>query len=305
MQVASCRLAEVALDSDPGPARHCDVGSRGLWHPGGVVLTLRGFDRIVAFSAISMAAMTPASGQATGPDPSRVVVLELFTAQGCSSCPPADRVLSRLGLDERIRGQVLPLAFHVDYWNVGGWKDPFSAAAWTARQYSYARALYVGSPYTPQLVVDGQREFNGSREERALSEIKAALDRPSATRVTLAARRETTPRQAVIVDVGAEVVESIDAGRLEVLVALVESGLATDVAGGENGGRTLQNDFIVRSLKTAFTLKPEAGTRGLRTFALTLRTEWRLENLSVAAFVQDTRSMRICGATAPVRLAGL
>ncbi len=259
--------------------------------------------RIVVLSVvIGVLASTAGGSSVAASDPSHLVVLELFTSQGCSTCPPADRVLSRLGVDEKTRDQVLPLAFHVDYWNAGGWHDPFSAAAWSARQYAYGRALQVDGVYTPQLVVDGRTQINGGQEQRARAEIEAALARPPAARVTLAAHHQPTPKPSVTVDVGAEVVDSVDAGKLEVLVAVVESGLVTGVARGENGGHTLQNDFIVRRLETALSMKAQAGTRGQRTLTLTLRPEWKTENVSVAAFVQDPRSMRIYGAAAPVRL---
>ena len=118
--------------------------------------------------APSVEAGTPAAPQPAAPEPARggptPVVLELFTSQGCSSCPPADAVLSKLGRDEKLAGRVIPIAFHVDYWTYIGWADPFSSADWTARQNEYARALKADSLYTPQLVVNGATHLNGSDE---------------------------------------------------------------------------------------------------------------------------------------------
>src|SRR6266850_6744481 len=103
------------------------------------------------------------------------VVVELFTSEGCSSCPPADALLARLA-DERLPGnvQLIALEEHVDYWNDLGWTDPFSSRDWTSRQYAYARALGNGNAYTPQMVVDGTVEFVGSRTQQARDSILKA-----------------------------------------------------------------------------------------------------------------------------------
>src|SRR5262245_48363920 len=149
--------------------------------------------------------------ETAGPSP-RVVVLELFTSQGCSSCPRADELLSRLGTDERTRALVVPLAFHVDYWNRIGWTDPFSSSEWSLRQADYCRSLRVDSPYTPQLVVDGQAEANGTDVRRVLGEIDAARERPPLARVRLSAQPAADER-TLVVDVEAEVVEGAPRAR--------------------------------------------------------------------------------------------
>ena len=122
----------------------------------------------------------PAAAPANGP-----VVLELFTSQGCSSCPPADRLLSKLGSDPKLAGRVIPLAFHVDYWDYIGWHDPFDAPRWSQRQQAYARAFHSNRIYTPQLVVDGHSECVGSEESEVLRRVRDALAAPlrSTTRV--------------------------------------------------------------------------------------------------------------------------
>src|SRR5262245_59154605 len=107
------------------------------------------------------------------------VVLELFTSQGCSSCPPADRVLSMLGSDPSLRARVVPLAFHVDYWNSIGWTDPFSSSAWSERQSAYAKQLALDSVYTPQIVVNGHDQLNGSDEDGIRRAIDAAAAGPA------------------------------------------------------------------------------------------------------------------------------
>src|SRR6185295_6297026 len=110
-------------------------------------------------------APAPAAGSSSAP-----IVVELFTSQGCSSCPPADRLLSTLRSDPR----VVPLAFHVDYWNYIGWTDPFSSARWSQRQQAYARAFASNRIYTPQLVVNGTSECVGSNEGEGRQRIAKA-----------------------------------------------------------------------------------------------------------------------------------
>jgi hypothetical protein len=224
-------------------------------------------------------------------------VLELFTSQGCSSCPRAEELLSRLGFAPETKGVVIPLAFHVDYWNQLGWTDPFSQRAWSLRQEAYARALGVEDGlYTPQLVVNGAAQLNGSDGRRALEAIDAALRRPAAARIELDARFEPSKR-ALALAVAAEVLTDVPPRKLELLVALFEGGLHTSVRRGENGGRTLRNDFIVRHLRTAFSMPGQAG-RQERELTIKLDRDWRRENLGVTAFLQDARSMRILGAVA-------
>jgi len=201
-------------------------------------------------------------------------------------------LLSRLGSDEQTRGKVVPLAFHVDYWNVGGWTDPFSAHAWTLRQEAYQLTFGVQS-YTPQLVVNGHTEVNGSNAPRVLAEIAADLQSQPGATISLTASRGEGSKPTVTVDVTAAVTEAFKARKLKAQVALFESGLVTAVARGENHGRTLQNDFIVRRFETAFTLEPKAGAHGQQAITLKLEPGWKLENLGVAAFLQDPGSMKI------------
>src|SRR5437764_14523810 len=111
--------------------------------------------RILSIAVLLSAAACQAAeplAQRLGPAP---VVVELFTSQGCSSCPPADQLVSEIAHDASLRGRVIPLTFHVDYWDRLGWRDPFSSAEWSRRQYAYVHALHVNSAYTPQIVVGG------------------------------------------------------------------------------------------------------------------------------------------------------
>ena len=222
------------------------------------------------------------------------VVLELFTSQGCSSCPPADRLLSRLVAESEAGGTpVIGLAFHVDYWNYIGWEDPFSSAQWSARQRKYAEALRASSVYTPQLVINGSRELVGSRETQVRQEIAEAAAQPAAARVSVAVG---TPRGGKVpVTVSAEVLRASKQPWV-VMVALVEHGLVTPVKAGENNGRELHNDAVVRSLVEAARLPGAAGSRWQGEVELALEGSPAGRRLGVVAFVQEARSLEVKGA---------
>lgn len=174
-------------------------------------------------------ASTPAAAAPAASD--GAVVVELFTSQGCSSCPPADRLLSELARDRR---DVIALAFHVDYWNRLGWADPWSTPAWSARQEAYARGD-GDRVYTPALVINGGGAVVGSRRA-AVTEALAQAPRLPA--IVGAAR---------IVGGAVEVAAAVPAGARGA-VAIVEDALVTRVAAGENQGETLRNDRVVRAL---------------------------------------------------------
>ena len=230
------------------------------------------------------------------------IVLELYTSQGCYSCPPADRLLKRLGQEASAHGHLLvPLAFHVDYWNYIGWTDPFSSKAWTVRQRRYARTLRQDTIYTPQLVVDGWRQCVGADERSVRREIERAAAVGSSGRIDL----EVTPKgdRAIEVRLSARLERRIDPKALEALVVVFESGLVTEVPRGENANKTLENEFVVRRLESAFTLAGNAGATGSGSLRIALDREWQPENLGVAAFLQDPDSLRIYGASA-LRLNG-
>jgi hypothetical protein len=221
------------------------------------------------------------------------VVIELFTSQGCSSCPPAERVLSRLGHDAKLQGRVVPLAFHVDYWDSLGWTDPFSSPDWSARQDEYSHALGLDGVYTPQAVVNGRTQLNGSDEGGILQAVASASREPGG-QVTVAVAPDGTNRLAV--DVTAETAAALGADSLDAVVVLYESGASTKVLRGENSGRQLENDFIVRRIGRAFSFKPSAGAKGQGRVTFDVDPKWNASNLGIAAFLQDRTSMRIFGA---------
>ena len=205
------------------------------------------------------------------------LVVELFTSQGCSSCPPADRTLSEIvaegGVGDRV---VVPLAFHVDYWNDLGWPDPFSLPAWTERQYDYARVLGGGRVYTPQMIVGGATDVLGSRVD---SIARAVADAPRQIAVTASATWDGDH-----VDVTATA-----PGDADVFVAVWEDGLRTKVPRGENSGSTLVGDHVVRRFERV----AAAGASGH--VAIKLDASWRA--VGAVAFAQRPGDRKIIGAT--------
>ena len=239
----------------------------------------------------------PGVPPAPGAEAGAPVVLELFTSQGCSTCPPADRLLSELGRGVAA-GQVIPLAFHVDYWDRQGWTDPFDSPQWSQRQQRYAHALTGDRLATPQLVIDGHGECVGSRRDEVLSKIAEARAQPPAAAVDLAigdpGRGGAHPRLRVKVTV--RVLRQTSSRDLDLWVALTQSGLVTQVKGGENATATLRDDFVVRRLEKAFTVRGRAGEQRTKELDLALDPSWPLADLAVAAFVQDPSSLVIVGA---------
>jgi hypothetical protein len=165
-------------------------------------------------------------------EPPRPVVVELFTSQGCSSCPPADALLTELARNPNI----LPLAFHVTYWNNLGWRDPFSLEAATDRQRAYQRSLHTDTIYTPQMVIEGQADIVGSDRASVATAIAHATISDPAKLTT------KTSAQGLQVDIGA------GQGEARILLIGYDSQHKTSVARGENAGQNLSETNIVRSL---------------------------------------------------------
>lgn len=225
------------------------------------------------------------STRAGGPAP---VVLELFTSQGCSSCPPAEALLGTWGLGQFTAGKLLPLAFHVDYWNDLGWVDPFSSADATGRQRDYARALGRDSLYTPQAVLGGQVDAVGS-DAKALRERLAALStRRAVTGLEISAARQGKSLKMTVETQGT----GAAGGDWVLCLAVFENGLVTKVPRGENRGRDLEGAFVVRSFQKAYPA-PASGV-----FSVDWDPAWDPARTGVAAFLQDRRSLLIDSAAA-------
>jgi hypothetical protein len=225
---------------------------------------------------------------AVAPAQSRTaVIVELFTSEGCSSCPPADNVLTRL---QRTLPdiEVIPLSEHVDYWNHLGWRDPYSASLYSARQQDYGRAFRIESVYTPQMVVNGQAQFNGSDQTRALQEIRKAADGPHAS-AQLTKLSEETVRLRV---------DNLPEGtrNADMFLAITESFIESDVHAGENNGRRWQQTGVVRSLTTLGHIDTKKAVSYMADAKININPDWKRSNVRLVLFVQDRATRRVIGA---------
>jgi hypothetical protein len=241
-----------------------------------------------------------AFSQSAGVPEDTPVVLELFTSEGCSSCPPADELLSHIGSSA---AGVIPLAYHVDYWDRLGWSDPFSSSQWTARQVVYIRAMELGGPYTPQIVIGGKWQCVGSDPRAVANAIAAARARPPAGLVTLRTSPPAAGSHKLNVRIGARMLRSTGDRALIVVLAIYENGLMAKIDAGENRGRKLSYDYTVRKIVPVFELNAAPGRALENEISVDLDPSWKLEHLGVAAFIQDENSLAIDGAAAQYLIA--
>ena len=239
----------------------------------------------------------PASGEdammktQTKPATGAVAVVELFTSEGCSSCPPADAALADLVRESATsKLPVFAIAHHVDYWNRLGWADPFSTASASRRQAIYSQTLGTEA-YTPQVIVNGATDVLGSDRRRLAAAVNASLARPASTTVDLKA--QLTPKESIAVDYA---VSSAAQGAV-LNVAVVESGLSTQVPRGENAGRTLRHEHVARAFVT---VPIDASKKG--SVNVPLPPGVRRDQLTVIAFVQDGTTLAVKGAAAATPL---
>jgi len=210
------------------------------------------------------------------------VLVELFTSEGCSSCPPADEVLARFEKTQPVAGvRIVPLALHVDYWDSIGWPDPFAAPAFTGRQRAYASAI-GGGVYTPEAVIDGRAQMTGSRGSSLESAIADAAKQPHASvGIDLAAGGTATIRVGAL-PAGA-------ASDAEVIVAITQDRASVKVLRGENSGRTLDHTAITKELKSLGSVGAQGGT-----LSTTVKPS---KDLRIVAFVQERASRKVLGAS--------
>jgi hypothetical protein len=215
------------------------------------------------------------------------VVVELFSSEGCSSCPPADQYLRDLDRAQSVKGvTVIALEEHVDYWDGLGWKDPFSQATFSARQHDYSAVLPDHRVYTPELVIDGHAVIEGGDEERAARDMLAS-SRERKARVQL-------DRSGARVTINVTQVPSgANDDPAEVWLAGTEANLSTRVERGENAGRTLAHAPVVRALRRLGVTTSE-GFHG--EVPLEVSSSWNPDAVRAVVFVQRARSKRIIGA---------
>lgn len=233
------------------------------------------------------------------PATSTTVLVELFTSEGCSTCPPADELLAALDRVQPVKGvQIIALSEHVDYWNRYGWKDPFSSAEFSQRQVDYMKALGTKDFYTPQMIVDGRVEFVGSKHIVALEEIAKAARLPKAN--VKIATKTFTPKAVTFAVQVTDVPAGSPDDTAEVLLAITEDGLLSKVSRGENSGRDLPHSAVTRKLMKIGSLSKGAFNGEAK---VNLQPTWKSENLKAVVFVQERQSRRVLGVAA-IKFAG-
>lgn len=211
------------------------------------------------------------------------VLVELFTSEGCSSCPPADRALALLEKQQPVNtADAVTLEFHVDYWDGPGWKDPFSSALYSRRQEEYSSALKLGSNYTPQMVVNGKNEFVGSDLGKATQTIEKLAADPRAKTV---AAIDGTSVKISVTGLGTH-------DTATVYLATVEDDLTSSVTGGENSGAKLAHASVVRQLSTVGPVATDADKFETET-ALPFQSAWKKENVRYVVFIQENASRKV------------
>ena len=242
--------------------------------------------------SLSSAPQTPSANNARTP-----VVVELFTSEGCSSCPPADALLAKLDSEQPFpEAEVIALEEHVDYWNEGGWFDPFSSSEWTLRQQEYASDLKSGQTYTPQMIVNGTMQFVGNRTGEAVQNIKKAAATtgvPVAIKVGSVSGKNAS---GVAVTVG-KLDSASQTSAADIWLVVTEKNLHNNVKAGENSGSDLHHAPVVRSLRKIGTMDRGKDTGFSATQSVSLNSKWKLENVRLVVFVQERKSRRILGAT--------
>lgn len=224
------------------------------------------------------------------------VIVELFTSEGCSSCPPADALLSKLEDLQPVEGaEVIALEEHVDYWNNLGWADPFSSSEFTARQQGYAQALGRGSVYTPQMIVDGNKELVGSRSGDVRASIAEAARQPK-MEVKLEKNSPANENALQFTITTGKVISERQDGKVDIWVAVTERRLHSDVKRGENAGEDLHHAAVVRSLRKIGTIDNRKEISFSGTATISLERPWQRENLLIVAFAQEQKSRRVVGA---------
>jgi hypothetical protein len=214
-----------------------------------------------------------------------LVLIELFTSEGCSSCPPADKNLIYFNEKQPFpEAEVIALSMHVDYWNRLGWKDPFSSAQFSERQNYYSNIFNLDGVYTPQMVVDGQAQFVGSNFSDAQKAIKTVTKKPKSNIELSVADNQ----------LAVNITNIPQHSGSNVWLAIAENNISVKVKNGENGGRTLQHSAVVRELQIIGEINANDNNfEGKVPFQL--NADWKLKDLRLVVFVQDIQTGLIVG----------
>lgn len=215
------------------------------------------------------------------PIDSGFAVLELFTSQGCSSCPPADKILGKYAMENN--PNVIPLAFHVDYWNRLGWKDPFSKSQFSERQQDYATVMKSQGNYTPQIIINGHDELIGSNESAIKDIVKEEL--AIKKQHTIAIKKATLNNNQVNLEFNLD----SDLSNSVINLALVKKEEFTNIKRGENTGLSQTSYNIVFDFKTVSSTS--------NTGSFEFKKEWLSSDYFVVAYLQNNKTGKVLAAS--------
>jgi hypothetical protein len=235
-------------------------------------------------AALVLSAGVPIGAAAYNGAPNVPVLLELFTSEGCSSCPPADRLLETLDQKQPVPGaDLIVLSEHVDYWDRLGWKDPFSSPVYTARQQDYTNKYNLDGVYTPQLVVDGRYGIVGSDGREVTDAIRKAIRE---RKIPIAISKASYDGNQVTAHIELRGDQNFKGGRGVLFVAIADNRAESHVARGENSGRSLAHVAVTRVLKQVGTIDLDSDTAK----DVTLSVPSGANGSRLVAFVQDPKS---------------
>lgn len=241
-------------------------------------------ERSTLLTSLALTGLLLLSAQSTARAREEPVLIELFTSEGCSSCPPADDLLTRLAEDPGL----ITVSEHVDYWNDLGWKDPFAKKQFSERQYDYARQMGKKGVYTPQTIIDGESEVNGSSFDHITESARKARSR-SKTPINVSIRAQG--QEALVSAVTSTPVPASATVRL----IITESGLTSSVTRGENHDKVLKHSSVARYMDSQYLSDLSKSARPLnRTFKVILNPQWKKENLTAVVFVQNQERGWLC-----------
>lgn len=226
---------------------------------------------------------------ATAGNVPRIALLELYTSEGCNSCPPTDQWVSSLPQPQFVPQRLVVLAYHVDYWNDLGWQDRFSQRRFTERQQALVRANGLHTAYTPQLVLNGRDLRDTAGMEKQVANINAQAP---GVNLTLRADRKGPILNA---SVSVNPVAGSTPEAMKLYVALYENNLESQVQAGENRGKRLQHDYVVRVLLGPVAAAPDKTT--FQAWQIPLTADWKTADMGLAAFVQSTRTGEVLQVT--------
>jgi len=213
------------------------------------------------------------------------VLLELYTSEGCPTCPPADANLAFLEKEQPfVQAEIITLALHVDYWNSLSWKDQYSSPMFSRRQQIYSMALKVNSNYTPQMIVDGQTQFVGNNMAKAH---KAITEAAKIQKATIEIAPAADKYKIKISDIPTH-------GNATIFLAITEDNLPSSLKNGVTSGKNPEHISVVRELKSLGFLTAEQKDLELETI-LQIQSAWRKENLKLVVFVQENGSRKVLG----------